>query len=120
MKYTTTKNSHKKVDAKDKILGKLAQRISVALRGKYKPHYNPAVDTGDYVVVKNARHVAVSGLKREKKEYQWHSGYPGALTTRKFDDFIEQHPNGPLRKAVWGMLPKNNLRKVCLCGSYFS
>ena len=49
------------VDAKDKILGKLAQRISIALRGKYKPHYNPAIDSGDYVVVTNAASVVLSG-----------------------------------------------------------
>ena len=49
------------VDAKDKILGKLAQRISIALRGKYKPHYNPAIDSGDYVIVTNASKVALSG-----------------------------------------------------------
>lgn len=28
------------VNAKDKILGKLAARISIALRGKWKPNYN--------------------------------------------------------------------------------
>jgi hypothetical protein len=51
------------VDAKEKILGKLAQRISIALRGKYKPIYSPAVDHGDWVVVINARHVALTGKK---------------------------------------------------------
>ncbi|KAJ3342605.1 54S ribosomal protein L23, mitochondrial [Kappamyces sp. JEL0680] len=88
-----------KVDAKDKVLGKLAQRIAIALRGKYKPHYNPAVlnnivDVGDYVVVKNTRWVGLTGNKTTQKTYSWHSGYPGALTTKKYDEFIEQHPSG--------------------------
>ncbi|KAJ3272161.1 54S ribosomal protein L23, mitochondrial [Terramyces sp. JEL0728] len=102
------------VDAKDKVLGKLAQRISIALRGKYKPNYNPAVDFGDYVVVKNARYVAMTGNKETQKEYKWHSGYPGGLKTVKYDKFVDKHPTGPIRKAVWGMLPKNNLRKVLM------
>lgn len=100
------------VDAKDKLLGKLANRISIALRGKYKPQYNPAVDIGDYVVVKNARFIGVSGNKETQKTYKWHSGWPGGLKTVKFDKYIEDHPKAPLRKAVWGMLPKNNLRRV--------
>ena len=98
------------VDAKDKVLGKLAQRIGIALRGKYKPYYNPAVDCGDYVVVKNAKHIALTGKKRTDKEYTWHSGYPGGLTQIKFKDFLSNHPTGPLKKAVYGVLPKNNLR----------
>ncbi|KAJ3311772.1 54S ribosomal protein L23, mitochondrial [Boothiomyces sp. JEL0838] len=72
------------------------------------------VDFGDYVVVKNAKYVAMTGNKETQKEYKWHSGYPGGLKTVKYDKFIEKHPTGPIRKAVWGMLPKNNLRKVLM------
>jgi large subunit ribosomal protein L13 len=82
------------VDAKDKVLGKLAARISIALRGKYKPNYNPSIDTGDYVVVKNARHIYLSGDKSTQKEYKWHSGWPGGLKTLKFNEFAEDHPTG--------------------------
>ncbi|KAJ3092213.1 54S ribosomal protein L23, mitochondrial [Quaeritorhiza haematococci] len=100
------------VDAKDKILGKLAQRISIALRGKYKPTYHPASDVGDYVVVVNARHVGLTGKKSQQKLYRWHSGYPGGLKEVTFKDYVQTHPTAPLEKAVYGMLPKNNLRKV--------
>ncbi|KAI8901120.1 ribosomal protein L13 domain-containing protein [Globomyces pollinis-pini] len=106
------------VDAKNKTLGKLAARIGIALRGKYKPHYNPAFDYGDYVVVKNARHVALSGNKSTQKEYNWHTTYPGGLTTIKYDKFIENHPTGPLKKAIWGMLPKNRLRHIQMLRLY--
>lgn len=84
------------VNAKDKVLGKLAARISIALRGKYKPHYNQSIDSGDYVVVKNARFVQLSGNKTSQKEYKWHSGYPGGLTTIKYDKFVDEHPTGVL------------------------
>ncbi|KAJ3328412.1 54S ribosomal protein L23, mitochondrial [Blyttiomyces sp. JEL0837] len=99
------------VDARDKVLGKLAQRISIALRGKYKPTYDPSVDSGDYVVVINARHVALTGNKAEEKLYRWHSRWPGGLKELTHDEFQQKHPNGPLKNAVWGMMPKNNLRR---------
>ncbi|OAJ42948.1 ribosomal protein L13, variant [Batrachochytrium dendrobatidis JEL423] len=66
---------------------------------------------GDYVVVINAKDVALTGKKSTQKEYMWHSGYPGGQTVLKFDKFIERHPTEPLKKAVWGMMPKGNLRK---------
>ncbi|KAJ3214876.1 54S ribosomal protein L23, mitochondrial [Clydaea vesicula] len=100
------------VDAKDKILGKLAARISIALRGKYKPFFNPAVDHGDFVVVINARHVALTGNKGAQKTYRWHSGYMGGLKEVKYPEFVLKHPTAPIERAVYGMLPKNNLRKV--------
>ncbi|KAI8818067.1 ribosomal protein L13 domain-containing protein [Fimicolochytrium jonesii] len=100
------------VDARDKVLGKLAQRISIALRGKYKPIHHPSIDAGDYVVVVNARHVALTGKKATQKNYFWHSGWPGGVTNLTYNKFAEEHPTGPLKKAVYGMLPKNGLRKV--------
>jgi large subunit ribosomal protein L13 len=71
-------------------------------------------DSGDYVVVKNARHLFLTGNKAEQKEYNWHSGFPGGLKTVKFNEFIEDHPTGPIKKAVWGMLPKNRLRRIMM------
>jgi large subunit ribosomal protein L13 len=100
------------VDAKDKILGKLAARIALALRGKYKPNYAPMLDIGDYVVVKNARFIHLTGNKKEDKVYRSHSGYPGGLKIVPFDEMIEKHPTKPLEKAVYGMLPKNRLRAL--------
>ncbi|KAH6599070.1 hypothetical protein BASA50_003280 [Batrachochytrium salamandrivorans] len=99
------------VDAKGKILGKLAQRISIALRGKYKPNFHPSEDMGDYVVVINAKDVVLTGRKTIQKDYMWHSGFPGGQKVVKFDEFVEKHPTAPLKKAIWGMMPKNNLRK---------
>ncbi|KAI8853332.1 ribosomal protein L13 domain-containing protein [Chytridium lagenaria] len=99
------------VDAKNEILGRLAQRVSLALRGKYKPVYHPSVDCGDYVVVVNARHIQVTGKKAEQKEYRWHSRWPGGDRSLTYDKFMENHPTGPLKKAIYGMMPKNNLRR---------
>ncbi|KAJ3084474.1 ribosomal protein L13 [Rhizoclosmatium globosum] len=100
------------VDARDRTLGTLAQRISIALRGKYKPTWHPSDDVGDYVVVINARHLKLTGKKDSDKQYFWHSRWIGGLTQISHDDFKAEHPNGPLKKAIYGMLPKNNLRRV--------
>ncbi|KAI8800574.1 50S ribosomal protein L13 [Cladochytrium replicatum] len=99
------------VDAKNKHLGRIAQRIAIALTGKYKPTHNPAVDNGDYVVVVNARNLDMSAQKSTAKTYRWHSGYQSGVTKLTYKEFSELHPAAPIRKAVYGMLPKNNLRK---------
>ncbi|MCB1739445.1 MAG: 50S ribosomal protein L13, partial [Gammaproteobacteria bacterium] len=54
------------IDADGKPLGRLASEIARRLRGKHKPEYTPHVDTGDFIVVVNAKKVAVTGRKREQ------------------------------------------------------
>ncbi|KAH8923202.1 50S ribosomal protein L13 [Atractiella rhizophila] len=99
------------VDARSKILGRLASQIAPVLMGKHKPTYNPAVDAGDYVVVTNARHIVVTGRKRDSLVYRHHSGFPGGLKEIPFRRMMEFKPEEIIRKAVSGMLPKNRLRK---------
>jgi large subunit ribosomal protein L13 len=97
------------VDATDKTLGRLATQIADALRGKRKPEYTPHCDVGDFVVVVNAEKVAVTGKKREDKRYYRHSGYPGGLRSRTFEEMIARRPEEVLRLAVKGMLPRTRL-----------
>src|SRR3954464_7946768 len=92
------------VDAADKTLGRLATQIADTLRGKRKPEFTPHCDVGDFVVVVNAEKVAVTGNKRENKRYYRHSGYPGGLRSRSFEEMIERRPEEVLRLAVKGML----------------
>lgn len=102
------------VDAKDKVLGRLATEIASRLRGKHKPEYTPHVDTGDYIVVVNAEKVVVTGNKFEGKLYHHHTGFPGGLKTVTFRQLIEKHPTRVLENAVKGMLPKNTLGRAML------
>ncbi|KAI9480159.1 54S ribosomal protein L23, mitochondrial [Coemansia sp. RSA 989] len=102
------------VDARGQVLGRLGSQIAQTLMGKHKPIYDPSSDCGDYVVVVNARHIAVSGRKREQKMYRHHSGFPGGLKEIAFDKLQEKTPEKIIEKAVSGMLPKNRLRKVRL------
>jgi large subunit ribosomal protein L13 len=97
------------VDADQRTLGRLATEIADLLRGKGKPAYTPHVDTGDFVVVVNAKKVRVTGKKLEQKIYYRHSGYPGGLRQRTLAEQLQRRPEEVIRKAVKGMLPKNRL-----------
>jgi large subunit ribosomal protein L13 len=99
------------IDAEGKTLGRLATEIATLLRGKNKPQYTPHVDVGDFVVVVNAEKVYVSGRKAEQKLYRWHTGYPGGLKSRTYEEMLERRPTEILRKAVYGMMPKTRLAR---------
>ncbi|KPK61520.1 MAG: 50S ribosomal protein L13 [Gammaproteobacteria bacterium SG8_31] len=97
------------VDASGKTLGRLATEVARRLRGKHKPEYTPHVDTGDYIVVVNAKDVNVTGNKRSDKMYHHHTGYIGNLKSATFQEMIDKSPEDVIRLAVKGMLPKNPL-----------
>jgi large subunit ribosomal protein L13 len=99
------------VDAEGQTLGRLATQIANALRGKRKPEYTPHVDTGDFVVVVNAEKIVVTGNKRADKRYYRHSGYPGGLRSRSFEEMQARRPEEIIRLAVKGMLPRNRLAR---------
>ncbi|HOA81385.1 MAG TPA: 50S ribosomal protein L13 [Defluviitaleaceae bacterium] len=97
------------VDATDMTLGRLSSEIAKILRGKHKPIYTPHVDTGDFVIVINAKDIKVTGNKLEQKLYRHHTGYPGGLKEIKLKDLLEKKPEKVIYEAVRGMLPKNRL-----------
>lgn len=100
------------VDAKDKILGRLATEIAKILRGKHKTDFTPHVDTGDFVVVINAGKIRTTGKKMEQKLYKTFSGYPGGLKETSLETLLEKKPTEAVRHAVWGMLPKGKLGRA--------
>ncbi len=97
------------VDARDKVLGRLAADVASILRGKTKPTYTPHTDVGDFVVIINAEKVILTGRKLEQKTYYRHSGYMGGLKSRTARQLMEKNPEEIIRHAVKGMLPKNSL-----------
>lgn len=102
------------VDANEQILGRLATQVANYLVGKHKPTYTPGVETGDFVVVVNAKMIRVTGKRLEQKNYYHHSGYPGGLKTVSLRDQLRNHPDRVIRAAVWGMLPHNKLGRQLL------
>jgi large subunit ribosomal protein L13 len=97
------------VDADGKTLGRLATRLAILLRGKNKPIFAPHQDTGDFVVVVNAKKVSLTGKKWKEKIYFHHSGYPGGLKMASAEKIAQKKPERLITMAVQGMLPKNKL-----------
>jgi len=97
------------IDASGKALGRLSTEIARRLRGKHKPEYTPHVDTGDYIVVINAKDVRVSGNKAKDKIYHHHTGYPGGIKSISFEKQIAKRPEKVIETAVKGMLHKGPL-----------
>ncbi len=109
---TQAKDIEKKwhlIDAKGKILGRLAVEIANLLRGRTKPLYTPHCDAGDYVVVINAKDIKVTGSKETDKTYASYSGYQRGLHVRTFDEMRKKSPEFIIMNAVRGMMPKNRL-----------
>ncbi|MBI4702434.1 MAG: 50S ribosomal protein L13 [Deltaproteobacteria bacterium] len=102
------------VNAEGKPLGRLASAVATKLRGKDKPVFTPHVDTGDFVVVVNAKLVVVTGSKAANKRYYQHSGYPGGLREESFAQLVARRPDRPIVLAVRGMLPKGPLGRKLL------
>jgi large subunit ribosomal protein L13 len=97
------------IDAKGKIIGRLASVIVNLLRGKNNPAFSPHLDCGDFVIVVNARHIAFSGKKLRNKTYYRHTEYPGGIRAISAEKLLVTHPEEVLKKAVSGMLPKTSL-----------
>ncbi|HHV38945.1 MAG TPA: 50S ribosomal protein L13 [Tepidimicrobium sp.] len=102
------------IDAKDKVLGRLATEVATLLRGKHKPIYTPHVDTGDFVIVINADKIRLTGKKLEQKRYRYHTGYPGGLKEVPYRRLMDKNPEKAIQLAVKGMLPKNRLGRQML------
>lgn len=113
-------------DADNQIVGRLASKLATILMGKHKPTYTPHVDTGDCVVVVNARLVRMSGMplahdthpyftrKLQRKEYDHYTGYPSGRKVITGETMLERNPEKILYEAVRRMLPKNKLGRQML------
>jgi large subunit ribosomal protein L13 len=102
------------LDADGAVLGRLASQVATILRGKHKPIYAPHADTGDHVIVVNAKGVRVTGGKETKKIYYRHSGYPGGLRRIGYEGLLAERPAVAVEKAIGGMLPKTRLGRQML------
>ena len=100
------------VDAAGQIVGRLATEVARVLTGKNKPQYTPFMDTGDCVIVINARKAVFKGSKNEQKMYRHHTLYPGGLKEVSVRDQFKRHPERVIELAVRGMLPKTKLGRA--------
>jgi len=103
------KRSWHLIDAKGKVLGRLATDAAKLLMGKQKVIYAPHLDMGDYVVVINAKDIVLTGAKMASKVYQSHSGFPGGFKEVKVQKVMDEMPTRIIEKAIYGMIPTNRL-----------
>lgn len=99
------------VDLKGQILGRAASRIAMMLRGKNKATFTPHDDTGDFIVVINAKDIRLTGNKLRDKIYYHHSGYIGGIKEFSAGRLLARKPEDLIFRAVKGMLPKTHLAK---------
>lgn len=97
------------VNAKNKVLGRVASEISLMLQGKKSASYARNRVSGDKVYVKNYKDIVVTGAKHTQKIYYHHTGYVGHLKELTFAQKFAKDPKSILRRAVRKMLPRNFL-----------
>src|SRR3989344_4830894 len=114
IKLSDIKRDWHLINAKGKVLGRLSADIAKLLMGKTKGYYTPHLDTGDFVVIINAKDVVLSGKKETQKKYYRHSGYPGGLHFKTASQIRQNNPEKLIRHATQGMLPKTRLGKIML------
>lgn len=100
------------IDAEGKPLGRVATEAAKLLRGKHKTTYSTHLDCGDFVIVINSDKIVLTGNKINQKMYRHHSGYVGGLKETVYKDYMAQHSDRAVEKAVKGMLPKNTLGRA--------
>lgn len=108
-----TRNIHT-IDAAGLALGRLAVLAAKHLMGKHKAGFVRRADAGDSVAVVNWKQIKFTGNKMKSKLYYRPTKRPGALKSENLEKFWRRRPREVIRRAVWGMLPKNSLRKTMI------
>ncbi|MBI3553961.1 MAG: 50S ribosomal protein L13 [Elusimicrobia bacterium] len=98
------------IDAKGRVLGRMATEAATYLRGKHKPVYTDFVDCGDFVVITNAKQLVLTGNKMSQKFYFSHSGYAGGAKTTPVSRVMEKDPRKVVYLAIKRMIRNNRLR----------
>ena len=112
IKKKNIKNDWYIIDASNITVGRLAAYISIVLRGKNKPTFNPHIDNGDYVVVTNIDKIKFTGKKFNNKKYFKHTGHPGGIKESTPSSLKEKNKTEEILKlAVKRMLPDGPLAK---------
>ena len=100
------------VDAENEVVGRLASKVAMLLRGKHKTSYTPHSDSGSNVIIINADKVRFTGKKLTDKEYVRYTGYPGGQRFATPEDLLQRKPTEILTHAIHGMLPKGRLGRT--------
>ena len=97
------------IDAQNQTLGRLSSEIASHLKNKKSIYYTPFQSMPSHIIVINAKHIRISGEKKQQKLYRRHSGRPGGLKVETFKQLQKRLPERIIERSVKGMLPKNTL-----------
>lgn len=114
MKATKPETKEYTFDAQGQILGRLASQIAKVLQGKESAAYRKYLLAPVKIVVKHCDKIRVTGNKLDEKQYHHYSGYPGGLKSMPLKELLVKHPEAALKQAVYGMLPKNRMRRTMI------
>lgn len=109
MAETSVREKHE-VDATDLAPGRVAAQVVTLLRGKNKATFTPHIDAGDFVTIVNASKLKFTGRKLVQKDYRHHTMHPGGIKSISMKKVFDRDPGDVIRRAVYGMLPKNSMR----------
>ncbi|MDR1191216.1 MAG: 50S ribosomal protein L13 [Verrucomicrobiales bacterium] len=113
-KAETTDRKWYVIDAQNQVVGRVAEKAAVLLRGKDKAIFTPHVDTGDHVIIINAEKVRFTGKKEEQKNYSTYSNFIGGQKNESPKEVRRRKPELLVERAVKGMVPHNRLGRVVL------
>ncbi|MEK7083735.1 MAG: 50S ribosomal protein L13 [Patescibacteria group bacterium] len=102
--------AYHEIDAAGESSGRIASRAASLLIGKEKPSYHPTRDEGDFVTVLHVEKIKFTGRKLVQKDYRKHTMHPGGLKVTSMKRVFENNPDDVIKRAVYGMLPKNKFR----------
>lgn len=102
------------IDATGQSLGRIATRTATLLRGKHKVNYQPHIDQGDRVVIRNASKLSFLPSKLKSKVYWKHTRWVGHISHKTLEQLFKESPGEVVERAVKGMLPSNKLTNYML------
>ncbi len=100
------------VDAENEVVGRLASKVAMLLRGKHKTSFTPHSDSGSNVIIINAEKVRFTGKKLTDKDYVRYTGYQGGQRFTTPKELFAKKPEEILTHAIHGMLPKGRLGRT--------
>lgn len=99
------------IDAKGKVPGRIATEVAVLLMGKNRTDFAKNRIPEIEVEVISTSQMTLNAKKLKDKMYSSHSGFPGSLKRQSQEHIVNTKGHGEvLRRAIYGMLPKNKLR----------
>jgi large subunit ribosomal protein L13 len=100
-----------KLDAENKPIGRIATQVAHILMGKNRPDFRRNIYPNVEVCVQNVNHLFISLKKLKQETHIRYTGYPGGQRIENWASINKKQGKGELlRRAIYGMLPKNKLR----------